>query len=133
MGTMENIDYVAKIQRGIDSGMASPWLPAVRLLSASIHICMTGTCGVALAYEQFLDSTMWPLKFVALFFMMVLHGTYNASASWGSIGGVGYFFVMGGFIIFQFLIWLYKLLVYIEPEFQRRRQLERNERQGQEL
>eukprot|EP00933_Yihiella_yeosuensis_P055884 TRINITY_DN5483_c0_g1_i1.p1 TRINITY_DN5483_c0_g1~~TRINITY_DN5483_c0_g1_i1.p1 ORF type:complete len:481 (+),score=29.75 TRINITY_DN5483_c0_g1_i1:91-1533(+) len=111
--TLENVDYVTKIQGLSDD----PWMASIRLFSASIHICMTGTCAVAYAFELFLSPGAWMLKYLALGAMIFLHGTFNASTAWG--GDVT--LCVGIFINLQFFLWFVLTVAYIEPESLKRR------------
>jgi len=122
--SMENINYVSKIQaafrgcqaRGdmqscVDQGVTW-WTAAVRMRTASIHICMSGTPAVAMAYEQFIDPSEWRLKWFALLGVIVAHGTHNASPQWGN-PRITLLIVI--FINLQFFYWVV-LLFLVERE-----------------
>merc|ERR1719401_2077844 len=98
--------------------MISEWAAGIRLFSASIHICMTGTIAFWYAFELFRAPSMYFLKYVALLAMMILHGTFNASTAWGD--NVTY--VIAAFIDLQFLVWFLVTVFWLEPRYQMSRE-----------
>jgi RsiW-degrading membrane proteinase PrsW (M82 family) len=102
-------------------GLSGKWYVAARIVSAGLHVCLTGTTAVALAYEWFLAPNMWILKYLALIAMMILHGCFNASTQWatGEDNSINFQLLIITYVQF-FVAWCFALF-YIEPEFQRRR------------
>lgn len=110
-------------------GLSIKWAPFVlTAINAILHTCWTGTVAVALACEWFLSPCLWPLKYVALAMVIVLHGTFEASIhdEW-LVGHIqGFVFEWPVFItivtIAQFAcLWCFALF-YMEPKYEQQRQ-----------